>query len=755
MKILLALLWLVAVTVHAQEPDLLDPNDAFKMSARVVAPSTIEVNYKIANGYYLYRDKFKFSVTPANVTLGPAQLPPGKVKQDEFFGRVETYRDGVTLKLPFKTTTNTPQTVTLKAISQGCADAGVCYPPNEQTTTLTLSPAAVSGSTPTVAIPATSTPPAPTPPATTALDSLAKLGSSLGIGGDEFLPPDEAFKLELKPVNATTLRAHYEIAPSYYLYKDKLRLTVTQPATMRITDLRLPAADVKEDPTFGRTEVFHKSFNADAILTGSPGADGKVTVHAVYQGCSEKGVCYPPIEKTLVVDLTNQPAASQLPAPTPASSAAGGSETDQIQALFGKSLWVVVASFFVAGLLLSFTPCVFPMIPILAGIIAGQGKTLARRRAFLLSLAYVIGMALTYALAGVAAGLSGTLISTALQNPWVLGAFALIFVALALSMFGFYELQLPSSIQSKFSDASNRVKGGSLGGVFVMGALSAVIVGPCVAAPLAGALLYIGKTGDVVLGGSALFAMALGMGVPLLLVGTSAGALLPRAGRWMDAVKAFFGVLLLAVAIWLVSPVIPGIVAMWMWGILLLVSAIYLNALDPLPPGASGFAKLWKGLGVVTLLVGAAILIGALAGRTNPLKPLAGLSGTVGSSAEAPALKFERVKSAAELDQRIAQANGKPVMLDFYADWCVSCKELEQYTFADPRVKAKLAGFVLLQADVTANNEDDKALLKRFQLFGPPGIIFFDTHGQERKEQRVIGYKKADDFLKLLDQVAQ
>lgn len=745
MKVLIALLWLAAATAHAQEPDLLEANDAFKMSAHIVNPSTIEVNYKIANGYYLYRDKFKFSVAPASVTLAAAQLPPGKVKQDEFFGRVETYRDGVTLKLPFTTAGAPPQSITLKAVSQGCADAGVCYPPNEQTATLTLAAASIPANSTTVAAPS-------------ALDRLANLASDLGgAGADEFLPPDQAFKLEITPVNATTLRAHYEIAPSYYLYKDKLRLTVTRPASMRVADLRLPTADVKEDPTFGRTEVFHKSFDAEAILTGAPAADQKVTLHAVYQGCSEKGVCYPPIEKTLTVDLSEQSAAALNAAgPTAASSEAGGSETDRIQALFAKSLWAVVASFFVFGLLLSFTPCVFPMIPILAGIIAGQGGSLSRRRAFVLSLAYVIGMALTYALAGVAAGLSGTLISTALQNPWVLGGFALLFVALALSMFGFYELQLPSSIQSRFSDASNRVKGGSLGGVFVMGALSAVIVGPCVAAPLAGALLYIGKTGNVVLGGSALFAMALGMGVPLLLVGTSAGALLPRAGRWMDAVKAFFGVLLLGVAIWLVSPVIPGLVAMWLWGILLIISAIYLSALDPLPQGASGFTRLWKGIGVVVLIAGAAILAGALAGRTNPLQPLAGLgAGSAATPGETSALKFERVKSVAELDQRVAQANGKPIMLDFYADWCVSCKEMEQYTFADPRVKAKLAGFILLQADVTANNADDKALLKRFDLFGPPGIIFFDRQGHEGKDQRVVGYKKADEFLKLLDRVAQ
>jgi thiol:disulfide interchange protein DsbD len=388
------------------------------------------------------------------------------------------------------------------------------------------------------------------------------------------------------------------------------------------------------------------------------------------------------------------------------------------------------------------------MIPILSGIIVGRGHKITHMHAFILSLAYVLGMAITYASAGVAAGYSGNLISSALQTPWVLGSFAALFVLLSLSMFGFYELQLPSALQSKLTDTSNKLHGGHLSGVFAMGALSAIIMGPCVAAPLAGALLYISQTHDAVFGGVALFALALGMGAPLLLIGSSAGVLLPKAGAWMEAVKRFFGVLMLAMAIWIVSPVIPLSAQMLAWAALLIFSAIYLHALDPLPHNAHGWHKLGKGLGILALLLGVAYLIGALSGARDILRPL----GNIGrSAAETTAtLRFERVKSGAELDARIAAARGKAVMLDFYADWCVSCKEMERFTFSDAAVQAKLKNTILLQADVTANNADDKALLQRFQLFGPPATLFFDGQGREQADFRVTGYQDAPQFLQSL-----
>jgi thiol:disulfide interchange protein DsbD len=357
-------------------------------------------------------------------------------------------------------------------------------------------------------------------------------------------------------------------------------------------------------------------------------------------------------------------------------------------------------------------------------------------------------MAVTYTVIGVIAALSGNLLSAALQNPWVLGAFALIFVGLALSMFGFYDLQLPARFHARVAAASTKLKGGELGAVALMGMLSAAIVSPCVAAPLAGALLYISQTRDVVLGGSALFALALGMGVPLVVVGTTEGALLPRAGHWMKAVKAFFGVLLLGVAIWILSPAIPVAAQMLAWAALLIIGAMFLHALDPLPQDASGTLRFWKGVGVIALLAGIALVVGALSGSRNPLQPLAGLRADA-ESAQASAVRFERVASAAELDARLKTAS-RPVMLDFYADWCVSCKEMEMFTFSDPRVRAALAGMTLLQADVTANSATDREILKRFRLFGPPGIIFFDASGREIQGLRVIGFQRADRFLETL-----
>jgi len=390
------------------------------------------------------------------------------------------------------------------------------------------------------------------------------------------------------------------------------------------------------------------------------------------------------------------------------------------------------------------------MIPILSGIIVGHGHKISKMRAFELSLAYVLGMAVTYALAGVAAGLSGALLSAALQNVWVLSAFALLFVVLSLSMFGFYELQLPTALQSKLSDTASHEKGGSLHGVVVMGVLSALIVGPCVAAPLAGALLYIAKTGDAVLGGSALFVMALGMGAPLLAVGVAARSVLPKAGPWMEGVKKAFGVILLALAIWMVSPVVPAVVPMIGYGVLLVFSGIYLHALDPLPQHVHGWQRFWKATGVIALILGATLLVGAMAGSRDPLQPLAGLRGGTAVAATAPV--FEKVRSVAELDARIA-ASTRPVMLDFYADWCVSCKEMERFTFSDPAVQVRMDQMLLLKADVTANNEDDQALLKRFELFGPPGIIFFRPGGEEISGRRVVGYMPADAFATQLDAV--
>lgn len=558
--------------------------------------------------------------------------------------------------------------------------------------------------------------------------------------GDSFLEPEQAFKLSIQARDPQTLVADFEVAPGYYLYRERIFFKLKEGATSNIASVELPKGEMKHDANFGDMEVYHQSFQAVVKLQhpGSPPAS--ITLKASYQGCSEKGLCYAPIRKPFDVDLN---------ATTPPPSG----ETDQVkQLLSGGKLWLIAAGFFGFGLLLSFTPCVFPMIPILSGIIVGQGAHPSRSHAFNLSLAYTLGMAITYALAGVAAGLSGHLISNALQNPWALGFGAALFVALALSMFGLYELHLPSGLETRLAETTNRIKGGRFLGVFAMGSLSALIVSPCVAAPLAGALLYIGQTHDVVLGGVALFALALGMGVPLLALGLSAGALLPKAGAWMNVVRNFFGVLMLAMAIWLISPVIPMAIQMGLWAALLIITAIYLRALDSLPPHAGSAARLGKGVGIITLVAGIALLVGVFSGSRDPLKPLAGLFGQSSTTVE-HALPFKRVRNVGELDAAITAAGGKHVMLDFYADWCVSCREYERFTFADPRVKKLLEGSVLLQADVTDNTPEDSALLKRFGLFGPPGIIFFDRNGHEIAPLKVVGYQDAEQFLVTLNSV--
>ncbi len=599
-------------------------------------------------------------------------------------------------------------------------------------------------------------------------DSLLDRLPGLGGGSQQatFLPPDQAFAVEILVRDAHTLQANFKITPSYYLYRDKISFEISD-KTAKVSRIDLPQGEMKHDPNFGDIEVYHQSFQAVIALDRPISTATSVTLKAIYQGCSDQGLCYPSIEKQLQIDLPDAQTGVSAPKQTsvrPAPQATAitplplnsttqlvpTNENSKIAQLFkGGNFWLIVSFFFGAGLLLSLTPCVFPMIPILSGIIVGRGHKITKMHAFMLSLAYVLGMAITYAAAGVAAGFSGNLISNALQTPWVLGSFAGVFVLLSLSMFGFYELQLPSAWQSKLSDTSNRLHGGHLSGVFVMGALSAIIMGPCVAAPLAGALLYIGQTHDAVLGGVALFALAIGMGAPLLLIGTSAGVLLPKAGAWMDAVKRFFGVLLLALALWIVQPLLPINVQMFLWAMLLILSAAYLGVLDKLPAQATGGLKIGKGLGLLVLLLGIAYLVGALSGARDLLRPLANL-GQGNNVVTNESLQFTRIKNLAELEQRISQAHGQIVMLDFYADWCVSCKEMERYTFADSNVKARLNQAIRLQADVTANSADDKALLQKFSLYGPPGILFFDAKGNEMRDVRVVGYQDNVQFLATL-----
>ena len=552
------------------------------------------------------------------------------------------------------------------------------------------------------------------------------------------LPPQLAFKPQVRAIDARTLEVRFEITRGYYLYGDKFRFQLDAEGAA-LGAPRLPKGKSVEDATFGRVDVYYDRVRLTLPVERPPGGALAATLHITSQGCAEAGVCYPPLRQSLPVELPPAGAVT-------ASAGLGGDESGTIGRWLGEAApWLVVVSFFGFGLLLAFTPCVFPMLPIVSGIIVGAGTQVTPRRGLLLSLAYVFGMAVAYAAAGVAAGLSGTLLAAALQNAWVLGGMAVLFVALALSMFGVYELQLPSAWQSQVTEEAGHFRAGSLPGVAAMGAVSALVVGPCVAAPLAGALLYIGQTGDALLGGVALFFMALGMGVPLVAVGASAGALLPRAGAWMDGVKKAFGVALLATAWSLLAPVLPPAFYLGGWAVLCIVTAIWLRAIDPLPVHAPGGLRVLNGVAVVLLLVGCVQLVGAFSGASDPWRPLAGLRATEA----APKLPFERVRTLAELEARISAA-GRPVLVDYYADWCVACKDMERSTFADDRVRQRLAGWTLLQVDVTANSDDDKALLARFGLFGPPGIVFFDARGVEVPNVRVVGFQNADAFLRTL-----
>ena len=568
---------------------------------------------------------------------------------------------------------------------------------------------------------------------------VATLSTIVAHAAEDYLPPEQAFQLSGRMVDAGTLELSYRIADGYYMYRDRFHFSA-EGATLG--EPQFPPGKRKYDDNFQKeVETYHQSVTARMPVSG---AVDRFTVVAVSQGCADKGLCYPPM--TLKLTMSPQATGQSVGAGGgDAMQATGGSDIDGIAAVLksGK-LWSILSLFFVLGIGLSFTPCVLPMLPILSSIIVGQQTAAGggRARSFLMSVAYSLGMALVYTALGVAAGMLGEGLSAYLQNPWMLAGFALLMAVLALSMFDVYTLQVPASVQSRLSSASGNGSGKWLG-VFLMGAISALIVGPCVAAPLAGALLYISQTGNVVLGGSALFAMAAGMSVPLLLIGASAGALLPRAGAWMDAVKRFFGVLMLGTALWMVSPVIPSWLQMAGWAMLGIGYGAFLLWSRP-----GGWIARGLGLAVVTL--GLLQLVSVVTGGRDPLAPLSHLraqgTAVVGTD-------FVRIRSSAELDaalQQNAAGERRPVMLDFYADWCVSCKEMERFTFSDQRVKERFGQMLLLQIDVTANNADDRAMLKRFNLFGPPGIMFFDADGRELVQRRVIGYQDADKFVSTL-----
>lgn len=766
----------------AIEPDEVRTfEDVFVISGHAPDRSKIEVSWDIAPGYYLYNNQFlEFTMQSPGAVMGEAQIPAGETSFDELLGEeVEKYHGRLTVTLPLVSVDPALNGLRLRVRSQGCLENVLCYPPTEQVLLVGLpavSPAAEpildSAEQDSAAAGEASTheaspdvlplqEPAVASETGTALSGLGETSSSALPWADQqdsALAAEAAFVYEAIGLSAETILVRFTAQPGYYLYRDKFSFEIADASGFSIRDVELPDGVIKDDPEFGAVPVIYGQVEIPVRVNRPAGSATTISLRANFQGCRDGDICYPP--QSRVVSLEMPPSPNAVGSSTDSGTGKTStmppvSEQDRLAGLLSEHPAKALLAFFLAGILLAFTPCVFPMVPILSGIIMGQGERITTRRSFLLSLVYVLAMAVTYTVAGVLAGLFGQNLQAVFQNPWVLSAFALVFVLLALSMFGLFELALPASLQSRLAAASNQHAGGRLWGVVVMGFLSALIVGPCVAPPLMAALIVIGASGDALLGGSALFALSMGMGLPLIVFGASAGKLLPRAGPWMNAIKAVFGVGLLALAIWLLERILPGGLIMLLWGLLAIGCGVYLGALERIEPAASGWRRLWKSLGLALLLAGALEWVGAASGGDNWLRPLHHLRlGAAGAPAE-HGVAFERIKSLKDLEAALGESSssGKAAMLDFYADWCVECIRMERNTFPEPGVQALLAQLQLLQADVTANDEVDQELMRAYGIIGPPAILFFDRKGQEMKPWRLVGYFTPQEFSQHLQSV--
>ncbi|HEC28945.1 MAG TPA: protein-disulfide reductase DsbD [Gammaproteobacteria bacterium] len=756
---LFALLLLLPGTLLAEEEPLL-PAQAFPVTAKAKDANTLLVEWNVVKDYYLYHDKFSFRTDTKGVELGTPVIPAGKIKKDPYFGEVETHRGKLVIKVPY---TVSGQVTGMKLItrSQGCADLGICYPPYEQTIKIKL-PAVSARANP--------------------LQAITDLGKNMGLEEEQFLEPDKAFILSTRTGNNQTLVAHWIIADTYYMYRDKMRFSLKNaPEGISLGKVILPDGETKHDEYFGDIKVFHKEVTAQIPVIGN--LKGKpVEIELVYQGCAEAGLCYPPIFKKVSFDPTATSSTITTSSPVAPVAVATRddddhlSEEEKLVHLFRDgNLLVIVSSLLGFGLLLAFTACMYPMIPIVSSIIVGHGHKVTATKGFMLSLVYIEAMALTFGVIGAIFGYTGEAsnITAQMQKPWVLAGFSGLFVLLALSMFGFYNIQIPSVLQSKLNEISNKQKGGSLIGVAVMGVLSALIVGPCGGPVLIATIAGAAASHDPGLGFLYMFALANGMGAPLLVVGAGGGKLLPHAGTWMDNVKGAAGIILLAVAIVFLERILDSVVFMSLWAILFMVTAVYMGAFEQIKEGASGWRKLFKGLGLVLFVYGILVLLGGLTGARNFDDPLHGskLMGggttviqSAGNGSQAAYVRFAKgkksvvkggltfikIKTVADFKRELKAANamGNTVMLDFYADWCTYCKQFDDYVFSEPKVQRALSNTVLLQADITLQDDEDKAVLKHVNVITAPAILFYNTKGQEARKQRVLGLIKADEFLR-------
>jgi len=721
------LLMLTAFGAHAAQ-DILKPEQAFRYSATADGDDVVVV-WDIEPGHYLYKERMSFASANDEVVLGDAHMPVGKPYEDEFFGKMHIYRDAAEIRIPVVARPMNLRSFELELRSQGCADIGLCYPPQVWTASIDMGGSAPAGR----------------------MEQLLNRNPATA-GADDPLPPDQAFQVDVTTADPFTVSVSWTIADGYYLYRDSLQINSAGEAA-QIGAITIPQGTLKWDEHFGETQVFFDEVSAEVALQRASPDGGTLPLDIQYQGCKENSICYPIQNVSLVADLPTA-TVSNLRAGNDDTGAPISEQDSLARLIVNGNILAVMLVFLGLGLGLAFTPCVLPMVPILSGIITGQGETVTTRRAFLLSLTYVMGMALTYTAAGAAFALAGGQIQAALQKPWIIIGVAGLFVALACSMFGMFELQMPAAVQTRLASISNRQRSGTYLGTAIMGVLSALIVTTCVAPPLVASATVIAQTGDVVRGALSLFAMSIGMGIPLLVIGTSAGRLLPRAGAWMNAVKGAFGFMMLGLAVWMLDRILPDLATMLLWAVLIFMAGIFLGAFQPLDAASRATTKLAKGFGMLAALYGAALLLGALGGADNPLQPLR-FAATSQDMHEG--VEFKRIKTIEDLEYEIQLATtaGRPVMLDFYADWCVSCIEMENYTFTNDQVREKLASAVLLQADVTANDDEDQALLQHFGIFGPPTIMFFDASGNEHRAYRVVGYMPADEFATHVDRAFQ